>query len=320
MHVQLVKGSYSISDVKLFKVAGNVPVPLLTADRIDLAIQWRALFAGRLVGHIVMQRPQLNFVDDGDPNRSQTGAGGPWLQMIRDLFPFKIDSAQVRDGRIAFRAFDTKPPVDVYLSKVQGSVTNLTNVQDATTPLFAALHAEGIAMDQANIELDAMLDPFSYHPTFDLRAKVVALDVTKLNALARAYGSIDFEHGWFDCFVEAHTKQGLLDGYVKPIFRNLRVFSLSKDARIDLIGTFWEALVGIVGAVLKNQFFDQLATVIPMHGELGGVDADIFATIASLLRNAFARALLPQFATPRSDGPAWLEFGPGSIPTPKADK
>jgi hypothetical protein len=44
-----------------------------------------------------MEEPELNFVDAPSDEEKQTGAGGPWLQMIRKLFPFKINSAVIRN-------------------------------------------------------------------------------------------------------------------------------------------------------------------------------------------------------------------------------
>ena len=106
--VHLWRGAYSINDIRLLKTTGNVPVPLFAAKRVDLAIQWDALLHGKLVGRILMEKPELNFVDNGSSSDSQTGNGGPWLQIIRQLFPFKINEAIIHEGAIHFRAFNTR--------------------------------------------------------------------------------------------------------------------------------------------------------------------------------------------------------------------
>jgi hypothetical protein len=46
VNIHLWRGAYSIEDVRLNKVTGNVPVPLFAAKRIDLAIEWNALLHG----------------------------------------------------------------------------------------------------------------------------------------------------------------------------------------------------------------------------------------------------------------------------------
>jgi hypothetical protein len=159
-------------------------------------------------------------------------------------------------------------------------------------------------------------DPSSYRPTFQLAVRLLGLDVTKTNALARAYGDFDFESGWFDLVVELDAKEGYLEGYVKPLFRNLQVVSLRKDIREDnILQLFWETLLGVTSELLENQPRDQFATVIPLTGDLTSPDTDIFAIIGSVLRNAFVRAYLPRLQGEAQDID-WLQFKPGSIESP----
>src|SRR5690349_15509623 len=40
VEIHLLRGAYSINDVKLSKTTGDVPVPLFSAKRVDFAIQW----------------------------------------------------------------------------------------------------------------------------------------------------------------------------------------------------------------------------------------------------------------------------------------
>src|SRR5690349_19037679 len=42
--VALYRGAYVIKDIRLDKTGGKIPVPFFKADKIDLSIQWNALF------------------------------------------------------------------------------------------------------------------------------------------------------------------------------------------------------------------------------------------------------------------------------------
>ena len=256
-----------------------------------------------------MDQPELNFVDAPNEADSQDGAGGPWLQMIRDLFPFKINSAILHDGSVHFRAYQTEKPVDIYLSHLEGSIDNLGNIRDETTPLVSTVQATAVVMDQAKLEFKMTLDPFSYRPTFHMALRVLGLDVTKINDFALAYGKFDFKRGWFDLVIEADDKEGQLTGYVKPLFRNLKVFSLTRDIQDDnVLQFFWQALVGGVTTALKNFSRDQFGTLIPFRADTSGTTtSDLLATIGNILRNAFVRAYLPQLEPGQAtEGP--LEF------------
>jgi hypothetical protein len=313
IHLHLWRGAYEIDDVRLLKTTGNVPVPLFSAKRVDFAMQWDAVLHRRLVGQMVMFEPELNFVDSGSDSDSQTGAGGPWLQIIRDLFPFKINSARIRNGQIHFRAVHRDPPVDVYLSQLDASVENLTNIHDDVAPLVTTIAARAKAMNQADFQYEMKLDPFSYRPTFQLAVRLLGLDVTKTNELARAYGNFDFERGWFDLVIEMEAKEGQVQGYVKPLFRDLQVFSLKRDvAKDNPLQLFWEALVGVTTDILKNPPRDQFGTMIPFRGDMTGPQTDLLAAVGNVLRNAFIRAYLPRLegAAPDIDD---LRFDPGQI-------
>jgi hypothetical protein len=106
--VHLWRGAYSIEEIRINKTIGDVPVPFFAARRIDFSVQWSALLHGRLVGETMIDQPELNFVDAPVKESTQTGAGGPWLQMMADLFPFEINRAVIRNGSIHVRVFQGK--------------------------------------------------------------------------------------------------------------------------------------------------------------------------------------------------------------------
>ncbi|MGA2582043.1 MAG: DUF748 domain-containing protein [Tepidisphaeraceae bacterium] len=312
--IHLWRGAYTISDVRILKRTGDVPVPFIHVGQLDLAIQWNALYHGKIVGRVEMDEPELNFVDSSDDTDSQTGSGGPWLQTLQDLFPFTLNSVQINDGSIHFRSYRAAKPVDVYLSQLNASVDDLTNVNNSTTPLLTTVQASGLAMDQANFQFKMRLNPFSYRPTFHMAVQLLGLDVTKLNDLALTYGQFDFERGWFDLVLQADAQYGQIDGYVKPLFRNLKVFDLLYDIKHDdnPLQFFWQAVLGVTTGVLKNQPHDQFGTLIPFTGDMTKPNTDILSAVGNVLYNAFIRAYLPrlQNGTNSFDG---MEFDQGSI-------
>jgi hypothetical protein len=316
VELHILRGGYTIRDIHLSKVTGNVPVPLFTCPELKLNIEPQALLSGRIVGRVIIESPEINFVDAPDKSAAQTGATGPWLAMIRNLFPFQINSAVVHHGAVHFRAYQVDPPVDVYLSGLEASIDDLTNVNNDTAPLVTTITASALAMDQAKFQLKIKLDPFSYNPTFELGMRLIGLDVTQTNALTQAYGGVNFKNGFFDLVVEINAHEGEVDGYIKPLFRNLQVFDLKRDLNDDNpLQFFWQGVVGTAVEIIKNHPRDQLATRIPVSGSLDSPQPDILVTLGNVLRNCFIRAYLPRFEgdAPDLDG---LDFGAGSTTEP----
>jgi hypothetical protein len=90
------------------------------------------------------------------------------MEMLSDLFPFRINSLAVRNGSIHFRAFASDPPLDAALNDLEASIENLTNIHNEFTPLVATITASGLAMDHAKFEYQMKMDPSSYRPTFEM--------------------------------------------------------------------------------------------------------------------------------------------------------
>lgn len=57
--------------------------------KADFALEWNALLQRKVVGRVVMDQPEINFVDAPSEGEAQTGGGGPCLQIIKDCFHFK---------------------------------------------------------------------------------------------------------------------------------------------------------------------------------------------------------------------------------------
>jgi len=103
-----------------------------------------------------------------------------------------------------------------------------------------------------------------------------------------------------DIVVETDSKEGQLSGYVKPLFRNLKVFSLAQDVKEDNpLQFFWQALVGFATSILKNQSRDQFGTLIPLPATLQTPPNRYFGDDWQHLAHAFIRAYLPQLEMAR---------------------
>ena len=311
--VHLWRGAYTIRNVRILKTTGNIPVPFFSAREVDLAIEWPALLKRKIVGKVSVDEPEVNFVDDPSTGGSETGAGAPWLGIIRDLFPFSINSARVTNGSVHFRTYQKQTPVDVYLSHLSADVNDLTNVNRSVAPLLTTVNVKATAMDQANFEMHIKLDPFSYNPTFHLSLRLLGLDITTTNPLVEAYGGFNVKRGLFDLVIDVDCDEGNLTGYVKPLFRNMVIFDLGTDIKEDNpLQVFWQAIVGGTSAILTNYQRDQLGTLIPFTGTVKGPQIDFLSTVGNVLRNAFIRAYLPRLE-PKMQQDDNLEFGPASL-------
>ena len=309
--IALWRGAYRVEGVRLDQVAAGVSSPLLTLDALDLSIQWGALLKGSVVGEVELVRPVVTFVDGGEGGESQTGAGGPWLGVLADLLPFQINRVTVRDGSLRLRSERGAAPIEVSVDALEATVTDLTNVDDRVTPLVTTLDATARVMGSGELELHGKLDPFSYQPTFELAMRMLNLDVTEVNDLARVYSGLDFTGGTFDLTVEASADNGLVEGTVTPLFRGLDVYSL-KDDGLDP----FQMLAGVGAELLENQGRDQFGTRIDFEASADGLGFSLLEVVGNVLYNAFVQAFLPELRQDTGGGPGGFRF----VPRPVAEQ
>jgi uncharacterized protein involved in outer membrane biogenesis len=128
----LWRGAYKINGLKIVKVDGKVPVPFVNAPLIDLAVSWHSLWYDHaVVAQVKFFKPEVNFVDGGaNKQNSQTGQGTDWRAQLGKLLPITLDEVQIHEGKITFRNFNSKPPVNMNATNVDASIYNLTNVVD----------------------------------------------------------------------------------------------------------------------------------------------------------------------------------------------
>jgi hypothetical protein len=290
--MSLWRGAYVIQDLIIEKVAGNIPVPFISAKTIDLSVEWSALLHGSLVGEIEFINPKISFVQGPTEKESQNGKDANFIETVKKLFPVRINRFDVQNGEVHFRNFHTDPKVDIHLDSLFLHAKNLTNSERLSKVLPASIDAKGKAMHTGNFKGHLDIDPYEQKPTFNLDIQLEQVELTALNSFFDGYASVDVESGVFEMYAEVAAADGKFTGYVKPLFKNMRILDLKKDAKKPL-KLLWQAVVAAVTELFTNHSTDQLGTKIPLSGSFESPSADILSTIGGILKNAFIKALMP---------------------------
>ncbi|MDE1168893.1 MAG: DUF748 domain-containing protein [Pseudomonas sp.] len=291
----LWRGAYKINGLEINKVDGKVPVPLLKAPVIDIAVSWHALWYDHaVVGEMELLRPELNFVDGGvNKQASQTGAGTDWRAQLNKILPFTLNEARVVDGKISFRNFSSKPPVNLSANQVNASLYNLTNVENKAGKRDARFEGHAQLFGQAPLDVTATFDPFSNFEDFQFRLRSTGIELRKLNDFSSAYGKFDFNAGSGDIVIEADANNAKLTGYIKPLLHDVEVFNWQQDVENkdkSILRSIWEAVVGGTETVLKNQHKNQFATRVELNGNVHQQNISGLQAFWQILRNGFVQA------------------------------
>lgn len=291
IELSLIRGGYVLRGLEIVKPSAPAGTPAFaTIPAMDLSLQWRALFRGRAVGEVVMHEPVLNLVQGPSDEEQQLGTGVNWPQEIRDLFPFTLNVVEARNGLVTFNAPGISTDDSLTMRDFQMQLRNLTNVQDIEEPAFAELEVRGGIMGNAPLTLTGRIDPNEMTPTFDIDLSLEGARLVDVNPWLREFLKVDAEMGVFSMYSELAAAEGRFEGYVRPILEDPQLFDAETDDSQGPFRKAWEALVNVAAKLLENRQENQVATQIPLRGEIEDPDVDLLTTMVNLLRNAFVTA------------------------------
>ncbi len=294
--ISLLRGAYQIDNLVIRKVNGKIKEPFIDIPKSDLSVEWQSLFKGRLVGEVECYEPKLNFAFSSDENARQTGQGADWTGVVKKLMPIQINRFSVINGTVNLTSLISQPRSDLSLHQFNGEIRNIRNVEGKPGSLPSPVWATGDLRGYGGtMRFDANMYLLKTIPDFKYNLKFSEVEMTKLNPLAREYANLDFNRGTLNVFSEMAMHDGKLNGYLKPLTKDMQIFKLNEhDHRT--IGRFFTELLAQAGtAVLKNQKKDQVATRIPLTGTINNIDTPFWPTLFGVLQNAYVEAFKQKF-------------------------
>ncbi|WP_276497115.1 DUF748 domain-containing protein [Pontibacter litorisediminis] len=239
-----------------------------------------------------MESPEVNLVEaNADTASKEEPTRAHWSEVVKDLMPMTINRFVVNNGRLAYLDFSKKQQIDLHLSELQLVALNLANVEEAANELPSTIHLTAKSVGGGALKGDMKANLLKEIPDFDMNMQLTHVNLTSINDFIKAHGKFDVERGRMDVYSELQLKDGQLDGYIKPFFENVKVLNWEKDKKEGgLLQTAWEAIAGLFVEAAENQPRDQIATKVPIRGNVKQPDTDVSATIFNLLRHAFIKA------------------------------
>jgi hypothetical protein len=204
----------------------------------------------------------------------------------------RAERVKIARSKLSYANETADPPVRLFVTDCDLTLTNFSNVRDADPkgePGKATVNAK--FMDSGPTNASATFRPRADRTDFTIALRIDNTDVTTMNDLWRAYGKFDMEKGTFSLYSEIKVEEGRVDGYVKPIFADLKIVAPDEDKNVA--HKVYEGIVAGVGKVLTNPPRDQIATETSLSGPLDNPKTSVLDVIGGLVRNAFFKAVLP---------------------------
>jgi hypothetical protein len=204
----------------------------------------------------------------------------------------KIEKAVIKNSEFGFVNKAAKPPYRVFWTKGE---MHLNNVSNQFTEGTGVMKIKGLFMGTGDTLISATFRPETKSPDFDMNIKIENTELRTLNDLLRAYGNFDVTDGLFSLYSELSVKNGAIQGYIKPLFRDMKVYDARQDKEKSAFQKLYEGLVGGVAKLLENRPRAEVATQVEISGPIENPKTSTWETVVKLIQNAFIKAILPGF-------------------------
>jgi hypothetical protein len=128
-----------------------------------------------------------------------------------------------------------------------------------------------------------------------LSARVENADMVRMNNLVHNYGGFEVAAGEMSVYTELQVNNDAVTGYVKPLFRDVKVGTPAGEPKPTLGRRLYQGAVGLAAKILKNQPRREVATVVTITGRADQPVYNMWGAVGHLLQNAFIKAILPGF-------------------------
>src|ERR1700712_4349709 len=131
--LSIYRGAYQLKDLYLNKKSDKTgkQTDFLKIKKVDLSVQWNALFHGRLVGELDVNSPKLIFTKDKVELSDVKKDTNDFRKTLNHFMPLKINRFAIHNGDLHYVDNGSKPKVDVSLKEVNMLAENLNNVIDS---------------------------------------------------------------------------------------------------------------------------------------------------------------------------------------------
>ncbi|HYG64437.1 MAG TPA: DUF748 domain-containing protein [Thermoanaerobaculia bacterium] len=206
--------------------------------------------------------------------------------------PVHIERLELADSVLGLVNRNADRPYRVFVDGADLTVTNVSSgfrEGPATAKLTGRFMGSGAASATATFREEGS------GPDFDLNVAIEGASLPSMNELLRAYGKLDVAEGTFSVYSEIKVKNGRIDGYVKPLIKDVKVYDPEQDKEKPVLKKIYEKVAGGLANILDNRPRDEVATVADISGPISDPDTSTWEVIVRLVSNAFVKAILPGF-------------------------
>ncbi|MEP6933095.1 MAG: DUF748 domain-containing protein [Nitrospirota bacterium] len=244
-----------------------------------------------------LENVRVDYVHTPRTTARETQVGDAAVKTAKHLHKkpealIQIEHGEFTNSEFGFINEAAKPPYRVFISH---GALHLENISNHLSEGRGVVRLTGAFMGTGDTVISGTFRPEVKSPDFDLTIKIERTKMRPMNDLLRAYGNFDVTTGLFSLYSELKVKDGHVEGYIKPLFKDMKVYDARQDKEKSLFHQLYEGLMGGVAHLLENRPREEVATKTDIAGTLEHPRTSTWQTVINLVTNAFFKAFLPGF-------------------------
>jgi hypothetical protein len=204
-----------------------------------------------------------------------------------------VSHGKVLQSELGFVNASARPEYRVFMADLNAELDHFSTNLGKLSGTDAVVKLTGRFMGTGPTVVAATLRREQPDPNFDLEVQIVKTDLKSFNKVLRAYVDTDTVHGNMSFFSQLSINHGRVNGYVKPIFKDVDVYDPHQDHDKAWTKKIYESVIGGVIELLKNESVQQVAAETDVSGPVPNPRADTWQIVGTLIQNAFFKAILP---------------------------
>jgi hypothetical protein len=239
---------------------------------------------------VVIDGVRIDYVSDPELTRRAVEA----LSDAKRDPSLEVDVGLLRlvDSELGFINRARDPDYRVFVTDTDLTVKGWTNRAGADP---SELEARGLFMGSGETVVRGLFRPDLDGPDLDLAVAIRGTRLESMNDMLRAHAKLDVVDGTFSFFSELRIADGRIDGYVKPLFREVDVFDPEQDKPGGFFHNLWERIADGIANLLENRPREEVVTIADLAGNVDDPRASNLQVVLNLIENAFIKAILPGF-------------------------
>ncbi len=201
-----------------------------------------------------------------------------------------VDKVNILNSTFGLVNKAADPEYRVFLANTD---IRLDNVSNQSTQGTATGTLRGKLMGTGDTAVNVSFRPKASSPDLDLQVRIADTEMPAMNDLLLATADVDVARGYFSFYSELSLRNGQIDGYIKPLFREMKLYGAEQERDKGFFRRVRQALIAAAAWLLENRSRNEVGTKIRVSGRLDRPQYSSWEAVAGLLKNAFIEALRP---------------------------